>query len=352
MPGISGVAKPLGIETSTDVRLERLAVRSFDRQYLIYDVRVIDRPRRPLWQVRGDSQVYVTEQHAHPIDHGPGLTFAAYVPGVDHFNGRGGRVLPLYRDSAGFMPNIAPNLTLMLSNRLKTEVTAEDVLAYIAGVVSHHGYTERFTRELRTPGIRVPLTADPLLWKEAAHLGRTVLWLHTYGERFTDPADSRPEGPPRLPNDRRPKVTMTIPDTEDDMPRDISYDPVAQTLHIGTGRIRPVSQMVWDYEVSGMKVVRKWFDYRKKKPRVRWSSPLDEDHLKAWPPSFTSALLDLLNVLTLCTELEPQQADILDRICSGQLITVAELESAHVLPAPAHVTHPPSPEHPNSPSLF
>jgi hypothetical protein len=196
------------------------------------------------------------------------------------------------------------------------------------------------------------LTADPLLWKEAVHLGRTVLWLHTYGERFTDSADRRPEGPPRLPSDRKPQVTATIPDAEDGMPRDISYDPATQTLHVGTGRIRPVPPQVWDYEVSGMKVVRKWFDYRKKNPRVRWSSPLDEDHAQYWPPGFTSELLSLLNVLALCTDLEPQQADLLNRVCGGKLITVAELECAHILPVPARVTQPPPPEHPNSPVLF
>jgi Type ISP C-terminal specificity domain/N-6 DNA Methylase len=352
LPGISGVAMPLGMETSTDAQLERLAVRSFDRQYLIYDVRVIDRPRMPFWQIRGDHQVYVTEQHRHPIEHGPGLTFAACVPGVDHFNGRGGRVLPLYRDSAGLTPNIAPDFMQVLSNRLQTQVTPEDVLAYIAGVVSHHAYTERFAEELRTRGIRVPLTADLLLWKKAVHLGRTVLWLHTYGERFTDAADGRPEGPPRVPGDRRPQVTATIPDTEDGMPQDISYDSATQTLRLGVGQIRPVPEAVWNYEVSGMKVVQRWFDYRKREPRRRWSSPLDDDHSPRWLPSFTSELLDLLNVLALCTGLEPQQADLLDRVCSGQLITVADLERAHVLPVPARATRPPAPEHPNSSTLF
>jgi hypothetical protein len=101
-----------------------------------------------------------------------------------------------------------------------------------------------------------------------------------------------------------------------------------------------------------MKVVRKWFDYRKKNPRVRWSSPLDEDHAQYWPPGFTSELLSLLNVLALCTDLEPQQADLLNRVCGGKLITVAELECAHILPVPARVTQPPPPEHPNSPVLF
>lgn len=196
------------------------------------------------------------------------------------------------------------------------------------------------------------MTADPSLWQEGVHLGRTVLWLHTYGERFIDSAEGRPEGPPRLPTDRKPQVTNTIPDTEDGMPRDISYDPATQSLHVGTGRIRPVPLRVWDYEISGMKVVRKWFDYRKKNPRVRWSSPLDDDHAQRWPPGFTSEFLNLLNVLALCTDLEPQQANLLDRVCSGQLITVAELECAHVLPVPARVTQPPPPEYPNTPVLF
>ena len=136
------------------------------------------------------------------------------------------------------------------------------------------------------------------------------------------------------------------------MPRDISYDSATQTLRLGTGRIRPVAQQVWNYEVSGMKVVQRWFDYRKKKPRIRWSSPLDDDHSLRWLPSFTSELLDLLNVLGFCTGLEPRQADILDRVCGGQLITVADLERARVLPVPARATRPPTLEHPNSSMLF
>lgn len=352
LPGSSQTSVPLGMETAPDVQTERLAVRSFDRQYVVYDIRVIDRPRRPLWQVRGSRQVYMTEQHAHPIEHGPGLTFAAYVPGVHHFNGRGGRVLPLYRDSAGATHNITPGLTQTLSNRLKITVTPEDVLAYIAGIVAHPAYTKIFVKELRMPGIRVPLTADASLWEEGVRLGETALWLHTYGERFRDPSSNRTEGPPRLPGDQKPLVTSTIPDDEDGMPSEISYDQSKQTLCVGAGRIHPVSHQVWDYEVSGMKVVQRWFDYRKKKPRTRWSSPLDDDHSPRWLPSFTSELLDLLNVLALCISLEPQQAALLDRVCGGRLITVAELECARVLPVPIDARQPPAQEHPNSPTLF
>jgi hypothetical protein len=352
LPGTSGTAKSLDKETSMTARIERVALRSFDRQCVIYDSRVLDFPRPPLWQVRGDSQVYATEQHAHPIEGGPGLTFAAFVPGVDHFNGRGGRVLPLYRDSAGLAPNMAPGLTQAIASRLETTVTAEDVLAYIAGAVAHSAYTARFADELKAPGIHVPLTADLAVWSETARLGRTVLWLHTYGERFADPAAGRPKGPPRLPRDRRPQVTATISDTRDAMPQEISYDPTTQTLQVGDGRIQPVPEQVWNYEVSGMRIVRKWFDYRKKNPRGRWSSPLDDINPETWPPKFTSELLDLLNVLGLCIDLEPQQAALLDRICAGPLITVADLQRTHVYPVPGSVRKPPAPEDPNTPMLL
>ncbi len=53
------------------------------------------------------------------------------------------------------------------------------MLAYVAGVVAHPAYAQRFLEELQVPGVRVPLTADRVLWNEAVRLGREVLWLHT-----------------------------------------------------------------------------------------------------------------------------------------------------------------------------
>ena len=70
-----------------------------------------------------------------------------------------------------------------------------------------------------------------------------------------------------------------------------------------------------------MKIVRKWFDYRKENPGGRRSSPLDAVVPDRWPARFTTELLELLNVLGRCVELEPVQEDILDRICQHPVIT-------------------------------
>lgn len=125
-PRIPSASVPLRDESSTAVRIEPTAYCSFDRQYLIFDLRVIDRIRPELWGVAGSSQIFATEQHVHPIDEGPGLTFTSLVPDQHHFNKRGGRVLPLYRDGRD-NPNVAPNLLRHISSLLNTWVTPGDL---------------------------------------------------------------------------------------------------------------------------------------------------------------------------------------------------------------------------------
>ncbi|GGK62641.1 hypothetical protein Ppa06_21050 [Planomonospora parontospora subsp. parontospora] len=231
-------------------------------------------------------------------------------------------------------------------------MTAPDMLAYVAAVTAHGGYTARFAENLRTPGVRVPLTADPELWAQAVRLGKRVVWLHTYGERFADPAEGRPSGSPKPNPDQRAKVQVAIPGTAEEMPDDISYDADTATLHVGAGRISPVRPEVWAYEVSGMKIIKKWFGYRKKNPTGRKSSSLDDIHTEEWPAEFTTELLHLLHVLTLCVEVEPDQADLLEKICNGPLVTVADLEGANVFPVPASARKAPVPESPEAPTLL
>lgn len=48
----------------------------------------------------------------------------------------------------------------------------------------------------------------------------------------------------------------------------------------------------------------------------------------------TTELLDLLNVLGRCIEIEPQQVTLLGEILTAPQITVDMLEGAGVLPAP------------------
>lgn len=291
-------------------------------------------PRPNLWRVAGDHQVFTTEQHDQPIKRGPALTFGAFLPDTHHFAGRGGRAVPLYASSDTSRPNLAPGLLELLTDRLGVPVTPEDFLAYTAAVTAHPSFHDYFADDLRTPGIRVPLTADRESWEDAVLLGRRVLWLHAQGERFVSPSDGRPAGPPRVEGDERPLVREAI--TPEPMPDEMEYDAVTRELRVGDGVVAPVDPRVVAYEVSGMNVLRKWFGYRRAtRPQARGDqSPLDDVRPTTWPTEYTTDLLDLLNVLTLVVEAEPAQAALLDRVMVGPRITVSDLTAEGVLPVP------------------
>ena len=158
----------------------RVGYRSFDRQWIIPDSRLMHAPRPPLWSARIPGQVFITELHSSPIASGPGLVMTALIPEMHHFKGsEGGRALPMFHpDGSG---NTPPGLMPALAMLLDGPVTVEDMVAYVAAVVAHPAFVARFTDELTTPGVRVPITSDPVLWARAVELGRQVVWLHTYG---------------------------------------------------------------------------------------------------------------------------------------------------------------------------
>ena len=343
--GFSHADRTVRAESGAGLDPVRVAYRSFDVQWVIPDDRVLSTPRTDLWRVRGDHQIYVTEMHAHQVPAGsPGLTFAADTPDIDHYKGNsGGRVLPLYAGADTSTANLAPGLLDALTARLGTPVTPEDLVAYIAGVASHPAFTTRFAEDLRTPGIRVPLTAEAGLWTRAVELGRRVLWLHSRGQRCTDRAAGRPAGAPKVTDPERiPFVVTPIPGTHEGMPDEITYDPATRTLNVGDGQIAPVAPEVWEYQVSGMRVVRKWFGYRRRtRPMARGEqSPLDDIRPDAWSIEYTSDLLELLHVLTLVTELEADQAELLDAVMGAERITVEDLTTAGVFPVPESARSP------------
>jgi hypothetical protein len=358
MTGTVGPVGAVGSAATTAPRTERVGYRSFDVQYVLADSRLIDRPRLSLWSARHPSQIFVVEQHAHAIKSGPGVVFTAFLPDVDHFNNRGGRTLPLLHP--GGRPNVAPGLLDSLSAIVGSEifageVVAADLLAYVAAVVAHPGYTALFADELTTPGIRVPITADPALWAKAVELGRYLVWTQAYGEALADPAAGRPHGNVRFPPDDEQRVLNLTAVSA--MPVDVRYDGDAGQVVLGTGTWGPVSREVFEYAVGGKNVIRSWVNYRKAVPGGRKSSPLDDMHVDSWPAEWSSEFTDLLSVLTRLVGAEPEQADLLSRVLDGPLLTMETLTAQGVSwPASAADRRPdysePQVEEPYSDRLF
>ncbi|GGP73396.1 hypothetical protein GCM10010231_50330 [Streptomyces sindenensis] len=329
LPGLPSRSRTVGNETDTRPGLARVSLRSFDRQWLIADNRVIDYPRPSLWASVHPDQLFLNQQSSHEIDSGPAVVATHLIPDTHHFNGRGGRVMPLLHPDGS--PNVPAGLLSLLSRSTGTgPVSAADLATYIMAVTAHSAFTEHFAEELLTPGVRLPLTRDPELWQQATALGTEILWASTYGERCADPEAGRPRGDVRFPA-RDPRQVRYETNIGRDVPDRIRYEAETRTLYLGGGSFAPVPEAVWEYHVGGMKVVNKWFGYRKAKPTSKRTSPLDDLHVESWPTEWTEELLDLLSVLRRLTDLATVQRDLLSEILAGPLSTRDELSAAGVL---------------------
>jgi predicted helicase len=307
--------------------------RSFDRQWIIPDSRLINQPNPELWELHSENQLYLTAPSDKSPTNGPALTFTGLIPDLHHYNGRGGRVFPLWQDREASSPNMPVELLNHLSIKYERVVSPEDIIAYIAAITAHPAFTARFKLDLITPGLHIPLTANGAIFAEATELGQTIIWLHTFGERFTDASKNRPFGPPRLSSEIAPRIPIdgAISQEIKLMPDILEYDATNQRLIVGNGYVENVSPEVWAYEVSGKQILRQWFSYRKanrERPIIgdrRPPSKLGNIQPDYWLAEYTTELINVLNILAWLVNLEPQQAELLERVCSGSTISVDEL---------------------------
>lgn len=296
--------------------------RYLDRQFIFFDSRFIDRPSPALWTVGGIKQIFITSLLHHPLGGGPAVSASANIPDLHHFRGSyGGKdVLPLFRSSDASQANILPGLLDMLAQTYHRRITPADFLAYVYGILAQPAFTERFSKELETRELRVPITKHPDLFDNVRAKGALLLWLHTYGERYV------PDGqqPGRIPPGAA-KCIKPIPSTPEGYPESFGYDESNQTLHVGEGEFAPVSMDLFGFDVSGLKVVQSWLKYRMKEGAGRKSSPLDDIRPERWTHQFTTELLNLLWVLEATLAEYPEQARLLEAVLAGECFRADEL---------------------------
>lgn len=324
---VADLAKLADLKASAPTpEIARYAWRSFDRQYALNDPRLAKTESPSLWAARSTHQVYLAAMISKPTSEGPQVTCSAHVPDKDFYCGRGGKdIIPLYRDDGAKQANVTNGLLAKIGSALAIKnPSPEDLAGYVYALLSGHRYYERFAEALKTPGPRVPLTRDAKLWGEAVDLGKELLWLHTYTERFRSSANGRPSKLPKVAGLRWAKPVKEMPEK----PSDVTYDEKNQQLLVGDGVVAGVRKDVMDYSVCGMEVVWKWLGYRTAKGAGRAASssnPLDQIRATKWPDDWNDELIELLTVLTVTLDKHPAQGKLLDAICDGPLIPASEL---------------------------
>jgi len=292
----------------------RCAFRSFDREWAFLDIRLCDRPRPTLLKAHGRLQIYITSLLTEVLGEGPAAVATAELPEKHHFRGSfgGAHVIPLWRDAEATEANLTAGVVEVLGQTYGRAVTPEDLFAYAYAVLATPEYVRRFWDELTIPGPRLPITKDAARFARAVELGRTLLWLHTYGERWVPEGQKRGKIPPGPT-----KCRKGTPAGPEKYPEGFSYDAAKEELHVGEGVFGPVRQEVWEFSVSGFKVVQSWLAYRMKQGAGKKSSPLDKIRPESW--QFDEELLDLLWVLEHTVEMWPELAGNLEEILAGEL---------------------------------
>ncbi len=300
--------------------VKKIAYRSFDRQWAILDNRVGDYFRPDLQAAHGEQQIYLTSFLTNVLGEGSSAIATDLLPDLDHFRGSFGakHVIPLWHDDAATHANIVDGLLPLLTQGYGIPVSPEDFFAYTYAILFSPNYVQTFWDELIIPGPRLPISKDTALFQKAVALGRQLLYLHTYGERFV-PANKR-KGKVKS---GKARCKVGTPSIAADYPETFSYDAAAHELHVGSGVFNHVRQDVWEFSVSGLEVVKSWLGYRMKNRKGRKSSPLDDIRPTQW--TFDNELLELLWVLDGSIDLLPEVNNLLAEILQGELFAAAEL---------------------------
>ena len=307
----------------------RYGFRSLDRGWLLLDNRLASRPRPVLWEVQGEQQLFMSSMLTGVPGAGPIVTATAHVPDRHHFSGRGGKdIIPLWRDAAGTLPNLPAPLLARVTGCLGITVTATDLFAYTYGLLSAPAYADTYSGELALPPPRLPITADASLFAKVLAAGSKLLWWHTYGERFVPAAQVKG----RVPSGRARslKGISTSAATESFEWVADPADADAGVLHVGDGRVGPVSRAVWEFSVSGYEVLKSWLAFRMSVRSGRKSSPLDEIRPEAWDATLSQELRELLWVLEETVNMQPVLNDLFKQVVAGRVLRADEL------PQPTH----------------
>lgn len=238
-------AQPVSME-----RLQRVAYRPLDLRWLYNHPNFIDRPRPELQEVWGDNNVAL---YCLPggTGAGPAVWCHGLLPDYHSFRGSyGGYAFPLFnRRPEANAPNVSVPLIGSLSTAYGEVVTAVDVFDAILCLLSATSYTLRFAEDLEDVFPHVPFPAHHVTFQRAVGIGRRIRALETFE---LEPGDAyRQARFMRVMTEPRGTVAP------------IEYADGAITLCAdGTGQITGLPQPVWDFSVSGYRLVSRWLEAR------------------------------------------------------------------------------------------
>ncbi len=234
--------------------IERLArissYRPLDRRWHYNNDSWNDRPRPTLRSVWGVNNICLFSLPSG-TNAGPAAWCFGDYPDRHAFRGSyGGYAFPLHdRRPNVAASNVSPGLIASLGAAYGEPVTPEDVFDAILCVLSATSYSLRFAEDLEDVFPHVPFPARREIFHEAVRTGREIRAIETFAR---EPGE----------NYRRPEFVRVTTQPRGNLAA-VEYAEGEITLcGDGSGRITGLPVQVWEFSVSGYRLLPRWLEAR------------------------------------------------------------------------------------------
>jgi hypothetical protein len=227
-----------------------VSYRPLDRKWLYNNSDFIDRPRPELQEVWGESNVCL---YAMPsgTGAGPAVWCHGLLPDYHSFRGSyGGYAFPLWDRRPNVNgANVSLGLIAALSAAYGQQVGSQSTFDAMLCLLSASSYSSRFAEDLEDTFPHAPFPVSPDVFAEAVRVGGEIRQLETFsrepGEAYRRHDFVRLASVPR-----GALVAVDLADGEIVLCGD------------GTGRVTGLPQHVWEFAVSGYRVLPRWLETR------------------------------------------------------------------------------------------
>jgi len=227
----------------------RVIYRPLDRRYLYNQSAYCDFLKESLQKVWGRNNLGL---YAMPFGTGagPAAWCHSLLPDYHAFSGRGGYAFPLYDrrpDVDG--SNIFDALPKGLTAAYGAVVSPEEAFDAMLCVLSAWSYSRRFAEDLEDTFPHVVFPTQVAVFQNAVRIGREIRAVETFARE--------PRGVFESPNfvglETQPRGLVA------------PSDAIGETINLcedGSGRITGLPQAVWNFTVSGYRVLPRWLSGR------------------------------------------------------------------------------------------
>jgi predicted helicase len=229
------------------LRVGLVSYRPLDRRYLYNHSKYLDRPRPELQLVWGDENVSLYAMPAGTGE-GPAVWCHGLLPDYHAFRGSyGGYAFPLFDRRLGHGPyNVKADLMEALGAAYGGAVTPEAVFDAILCLLSARSYTTRFAEDLEDTFPHIPFPAARTLFEEAAAFGAEIRAVETFSrlprvQRALGRAETAPTGPLAPVEWVSGEIRLCAD---------------------GSGHISHIPAAVWEFAVSGYRLLPRWLAAR------------------------------------------------------------------------------------------